>query len=134
MNKYTNMRGFTLIEIMVTVSIILILSSIGVPIYRGYLDDSKITLAKQNLNSIYLAETNYFYENNEYYLSGTTCGDHNILIINNLFQGQKIIGNDYFEFCIINNNDGYKAKAIEISGNTEVSIDHLNNITINSNS
>ena len=131
MNKNSNMNGFTLIEIMITVSIILILSSIGVPIYRGYLDDAKINLAKQNLNSIYLAETDYFFENNEYYLSGSACGDHNTSITNYLFQGQKIIGDDYFNFCIIPNNDGYEAKASEISGNTEVSIDHLNNLTIN---
>ena len=49
-----NENGFTLIEILITVSLILILSSIGVPIYNGYIKESKINLAKSNLNSIYL--------------------------------------------------------------------------------
>ena len=98
LNKmFLGKRGFTLIEVMVTVSIIVVLSSIGIPIYKGYLKDAKIGLAKNNLNNIYLAETNYYFVNNEYFYSGSTCGDHNTNIISNLFNNQKIIETDKFK-------------------------------------
>ena len=126
-------NGFTLIETMITVSLIVILGSIGIPIYKGYLEDSKISLAKQNLHSIYLAETNYFYENNTYYFSGITCGDHNVSIITNLFQGQSLIAKDNFNFCIIKIADGYEAVATEINGKNKITIDHLKNITFENN-
>ena len=62
MKTLTN-KGFTLIEMLIAVSLVLILSSIGIPIYNGYIKNSKIDLAKSNLGSIYLAEINHFYEN-----------------------------------------------------------------------
>lgn len=131
MNTRLKIRGFTLIETMVTVSIILILTAVGIPIYTGYLSDAKVNLAKNSLNSIYLAQTNYYFENNEYYSSGETCGNHNGSIINNLFHGEKVISTDNFIFCIIKNNSGYEAQATQIKGNNQVTIDHLKNITIN---
>lgn len=117
--------GFTLIEILITVSLILILSSIGIPIYNGYVKDSKINLAKTNLNSIYLAEINYFYENHRYYYSGTTCGNHNELLIQELFLGEAVIKKDIFNFCVMENGDGFLAKAIFENGN-EITIDNMN--------
>lgn len=118
---------------MVTVSIIIVLSSIGIPIYKGYILDSKIGLAKQNLNNIYLAQTNYLFQNNKYYLSGTTCGDHNLLIKEELFYNQNILENQSFKFCIINFNDGYKAIVSILDDEIKLSIDHLKNITTESN-
>lgn len=133
MKNLLNIKGFTLIEIMITVSIILILTSIGVPIYKGYLTDARIKLARQNLNSIYLAESNYFFENNEFYYSGSACGDHNNSITNTLFHGEKIISTDNFTFCITKTNNGYKALASQITGNIKAIINNLNNFSININ-
>lgn len=130
MNLIQNKRGFTLIEIMITVSIILILTSVGIPIYKGYLDEARINLARQNLNSIYLAETNYFFENNEYYISGKTCGDHNTSIENNLFNNENLINGENYYFCIMENNDGYKATANQISGPRKITIDNLKNVVL----
>ena len=116
---------------MLTLSITLILTAVGIPIYRGYLSDAKVNLAKNNLNSIYLAETNYYFDNNKYYSTGETCGDHNSSIIDNLFQGERVISTDIFNFCIIRNNGGYTAHAIQIKGGNQVTIDHLKNLTMN---
>jgi prepilin-type N-terminal cleavage/methylation domain-containing protein len=124
-----NENGFTLIEILITVSLILILSSIGFPIYNGYIKESKISLAKSNLNSIYLAEINYFYENHRYYITGTTCGNHNEVLIKDLFLGEAVINKDLFKFCIIENNDGFIAKAIG-ENDQEITIDNMNNLKI----
>ena len=123
-----NSSGFTLMEIMIAVGLVLTLSAVGIPIYTGYISNAKIDLAKQNLNSIYLAELNYYHENYEYFITGTTCGNHNNLITNSLFYGEKLINNDYFNFCIIKSAGGYIAKAIEKNGDQEISIDNLNNL------
>ena len=124
-----NESGFTLIEILITVSLILILSSIGVPIYNGYIKESKINLAKSNLNSIYLAEINYFYENHRYYITGTTCGNHNEALIEDLFLGEAVINKDLFKFCVIEDNDGFIAKAIG-DNDQEITIDNMNNLKV----
>ena len=118
---------------MVTVSIILVLSSIGIPVYKGYITNAKIELGKQNLNNIFLAQSNYFFENNEYYFSGSTCDNHNSLITKFLFGEQNLIATDNFNFCIIKLNNGYKAIATEKKGKTQITIDHLNNIYIKTN-
>lgn len=133
MIKNTNVKGFTLIEIMITVSIVLILASIGVPIYKGYLTDARLNLAKQNLKSIYLAESNYYFENNKYFYGGNTCDDHSASIQSILFNGENNISSENFTFCIVKNNEGYQATASQKNGNIKVSIDHLNNLTYTKN-
>lgn len=129
MNKLISNKGFTLIEMLIAVSLVLILSSIGIPIYRGYIKNSKIDLAKNILSSIYLAEINYFYENHQYYITGTTCGNHNEALINNLFFGEAVINKELFKFCVLQNNNGFMAKAIGYN-NQEITIDHKNNLQI----
>tara|TARA_B100000686_G_scaffold340760_1_gene416938 strand:- start:2 stop:403 length:402 start_codon:yes stop_codon:yes gene_type:complete len=124
-----NDKGFTLIEMLIAVSMVLILSAIGIPIYNGYIKGSKIDLAKSNLGSIYLAEINHFYENHQYYITGTTCGNHNEDLINNLFSGEAVISKDSFEFCVLRSKNGFIAKAIG-KNNQEITIDHNNNLQI----
>ena len=62
-----NMRGFTLIELLIVVSIIGILTAVAVPSYQGYISNSRATVAKNNLRSIYLKQQEYFTDNNVYY-------------------------------------------------------------------
>ena len=127
--KYLTNKGFTLIEMLIAVSLVLILSAIGIPIYNGYIKSSKIDLAKSNLGSIYLAEINHFYENHEYYITGTTCGNHNEALINNLFSGEAVINKDLFNFCVLQSSDGFLAKAMG-ENKQEITIDHNKNLQI----
>jgi len=55
----TNTRGFTLIELMVSVGIVGILASVAVPNYNRYTAKARQTEAKVNLGSIYTAEQAY---------------------------------------------------------------------------
>jgi len=41
-------KAFTLIELLVVVAIIGILAAVGVPIFQGFMEDSKSTIAKEN--------------------------------------------------------------------------------------
>ena len=128
MKTLTN-KGFTLIEMLIAVSLVLILSAIGIPMYNGYIKSSKMDLAKSNLGTIYLAEINHFYENHKYYITGTTCGNHNEALINNLFSGEAVINKDSFSFCVLQSGYGFLAKAMG-DNNQEITIDHNNNLQV----
>jgi prepilin-type N-terminal cleavage/methylation domain-containing protein len=113
--------GFTLIELLIVVAIIGILSAVGIPMYNGYILDSKESAAKNNLRSISLMESDYYSENNEYYWTDT--GNTQTPLINtNLFSGKKVLDEDghYYYFIGIHRNNnvkGFQAFAYPKSGN-----------------
>lgn len=55
--------GFTLIELMITVAVIAILTSIAVPMYGGYVQRSKITEATSGLSDMRNRLEQYFLDN-----------------------------------------------------------------------
>jgi len=67
------LKGFTLIELLVVVAIIGILSAIGIIGYNGYISSTKKTSAKNIMQQVLLAQTEYFSNEGEYYVSGDTC-------------------------------------------------------------
>ncbi|MEJ7807579.1 MAG: type IV pilin protein [Telluria sp.] len=67
-------RGFTLIELMVTLAIIAILSAIAIPSYSRYLVRSKLTDATGGMVEFRLKMEQYYQDNRKYGTTGTTCG------------------------------------------------------------
>lgn len=57
---YTKSNGFTLVELLIVVSIIGVLAAITVPNFKKYQARSKIVEAKLQLASIYTAETSFY--------------------------------------------------------------------------
>jgi prepilin-type N-terminal cleavage/methylation domain-containing protein len=62
-----NISGFTLIELLVVIAIIGILAAVGIPWYQGYTIQAKEKQAINNLQSIKLAQTEYYKDRDNYY-------------------------------------------------------------------
>jgi prepilin-type N-terminal cleavage/methylation domain-containing protein len=65
-------RGFTLIELIIVVTIIGILAMIAIPAYVGQQKRAARTEAYANLENLRLLEEQYFAENGCYYMTGST--------------------------------------------------------------
>jgi len=59
-------KGFTLIELMIVVAIIGILAAIAIPNFLKFQAKSKTTEAKTNLGAIFVGETAFFGDANQY--------------------------------------------------------------------
>jgi type IV pilus assembly protein PilE len=66
-------RGFTLIELMVTVAIIAILAAIAIPNYNDYIRRSQLQEAFTNLSD-FRVRMEQFYQDNRSYANGGNCG------------------------------------------------------------
>ncbi len=67
MKHSTKINGFSLIELMVTLAILAVITTIAIPAYTGYVKAAKMSEAKNNLAALRLAEEEYFLENNRYF-------------------------------------------------------------------
>jgi type IV pilus assembly protein PilE len=67
-------RGFTMIELMMTVAVIAILAAIALPNYTEYIQRSKIIEATNKLAEHRVRMEQYFQDNRTYASAGTTCG------------------------------------------------------------
>ena len=63
---FVRVRGFTLIELMVTVAIIAILASIALPSYSAYVTRGRIPQATNNLATMRVQLEQYFQDNRTY--------------------------------------------------------------------
>lgn len=65
-----NIKGFTLIEMVITIVIIVVLSSISVPLYKDYVRDAKLSEGRVLLSRIRDAQLRYYDEYGNFLLSG----------------------------------------------------------------
>mgnify|MGYP002622193826 CR=1 FL=1 len=63
------LKGFTLVELVITIAIVIILSVISVPIYRGYVDKAKMAEGYALLGTILSAQKAYYSEHGHFYWS-----------------------------------------------------------------
>lgn len=66
-NRYPRpARGFTLIELMVVISVVAVLGALAVSTYRSYILRTNRTEARMALLAIQVAQEKYFLQNNQY--------------------------------------------------------------------
>ncbi|HKW84002.1 MAG TPA: type IV pilin protein [Burkholderiaceae bacterium] len=66
-------RGFTLIELMITVAVVAILASLALPSYAAYVQRSRVPPALTALSTFQMRMEQYFQDSRSY-SSGTNCG------------------------------------------------------------
>ena len=66
-------RGFTLIELMITIAIVAILASVAMPSYTAYIQRSRVPTALDNL-SAYYTRMEQRYQDSGNYANGVNCG------------------------------------------------------------
>ena len=69
-----SIRGVTLLELMIAITILGALVAIAVPAYRGYAERAQRTLAKDALLSLQAAQENWYLQNNTYTANLTSLG------------------------------------------------------------
>jgi type IV pilus assembly protein PilE len=61
-------KGFTVIELMVTVAILAVIASIAIPLYTGYIQSAYRSECNNEVGAIELALNENFLENNTYFI------------------------------------------------------------------
>lgn len=115
--KLTNSsRGFSLLELVVVVAIIGILSAIGIPTYRGYLQKGRDTDAQMALRSISVAQERYKLIYGVYCGPGTTPAcNSNQAIVTNLLSNVNI-NTKYYNFSVTSNGStSFLATAVSVT-------------------
>jgi prepilin-type N-terminal cleavage/methylation domain-containing protein len=104
MFKLRNQKGFTLMELMVVVIIVMVLAGIGVPVYMNYIKEGKKTEAYAIIDAINSGAKVYFQKNGTY--AGGSLDK---------FLATEDVGNaQYFTYSLSNlAATGYMAKATE---------------------
>src|SRR6185437_11727573 len=95
MKRIIRQAGFTLVELMVVVTIIGVLAAISVPIYQRYLQQAHLDEAKPYLMDIASKERSYKVRN------GTYCCSAGNFSETNLISGLNVDLNSIGNFCFV---------------------------------
>ena len=87
--QITNQKGFTLLELLITMCIIMILAGIAIPSYKDYKKKAYDVRALSDLKNVSTAEELYYIDNEQYLAcQNSTCT--NLPSIKNLSNGVSI--------------------------------------------
>ena len=96
--------AFTLVELVITIAIVIILSVISVPIYRGYVDKAKMSEAYGMLGTFLSAQKAYYSEYGYFVRNSVWFTSYEPIL------GIDARGNKYFTLFRLHNGDADEAK------------------------
>jgi len=67
-------RGYSLVELMITIAIISILATIAIPLYNGYIREGHFTAMRSNMNGLRTVIEDYRLDNGNYGATGNLVG------------------------------------------------------------
>ncbi len=102
-------KGFTLVELVITIAIVIILSVISVPIYRGYVDKAKWSEGYALMGTILSAQKTYYSEYGNFLNDGRSSAGNAAFSNKEDVLGIDARGNKYFTAF----NIGYSADGLE---------------------
>ena len=100
MKTINGQKGFTLIELMVTVAILAILVSIAIPAYNGYITTARVSECTTEMAAIKLAQEENFMENNTYYAGSRASGVNTLAINSNGFYSGTFSATDNCTYSV----------------------------------
>lgn len=116
-----NQKGFSLLELLITMSIIMILASIAVPAYKDYRKKAYDVRALADLKNVSTAEELYFIDNEKYLAcANNTCT--NLPSIKNISNGVGI--------SVTVTKDSFVVKSKHELGQKEFTFDSANGAII----
>ena len=95
-------KGFTLVELVITIAIVIILSMVSIPIYKSYTYKAKMSEGYALLGVIFSAQKAYFSEYGRFLHSKQSSGGNNRWTCNETVLGIDARGNKYFSYFNVN--------------------------------
>ena len=101
-SKIKKKKGFTLVELVITIAIIIVLSSISVPIYKNYVWNAKKSEGYMLLATIRDAQLNYRNEHGNFlFFTGTCSKTNNGWTCNETVLGIDARANKYYSLLFV---------------------------------
>jgi len=97
-------RGFTLIELMITIAVLVILVGIGYPLYSEQVQKARRVDARSGLMRLTMAEERYYALNGSYATQAQLANEYTKII--NELDYDNVGGADFYTFAITLNPDG----------------------------
>ena len=108
-HRQSKIAGYTLIEVMITLTVLAIITAIAIPAYQGYVSSAREAEGHNNLAAMQMAQEEFFLENNAYFEGENTTAVENASA--GLWTATGSDGVINFDYAVDASGGGYTATA-----------------------